>query len=60
MIQPEQIIRIADVHRLERLRVGEIGHMNRYIAQNRPKLLRQPVPDCLSGRLEMFARSGLA
>ena len=59
MIQPEQIIRIADMHRLERLRVGEIGHMNRHIAQNRPELLRQSVPDCLSGHLEIFVRPRL-
>ena len=40
MIQAEEIIRIADMHRLERLRAGEIGHMNRYIAQHRAELLR--------------------
>ena len=59
MIQPEQIIRIADVHRLERLRVGEIGHMNRHIAKRRAELLRQTVLDCLSGQFKIFLRPRL-
>ena len=54
MIEPEQIIRIADAQGLERLRIGEIGHINRHIAKQRAELLRQAVPDCLSGRLEIF------
>jgi hypothetical protein len=47
------------VHRLERLRVGEIGHMNRHIAKHRAELLRQTVPDCLSGQFKIFLRPRL-
>ena len=54
MIEPKQIIRIADVQGLERLHIGEIGNINRHIAQHRPEWLGQAVPDCLSGRLEIF------
>ena len=59
MIQPEQIIRIADAQSLERLRIGEIDHTNRHIAQRRAELLRQAVPDCLSGHLEICLRPRL-
>ena len=33
--------------------------MNRHITQRTAKLLRQAVPDCLSGHLEIFVRPGL-
>ena len=60
MIQPEQItygslICIA----FERLRVGEIGHMNRHIAKRRAELLRQTVPDCPSGQFNISLRPRL-
>ncbi len=56
MVQAEQIIRIADVQGPERLPISEIGNMNRHITQRSAELLRQAVPDCLSGHLEIFVR----
>ena len=59
VIQSEQIVGIADSHRAERFGVGEILYMKRHIDKGRAKLLRQTVPDRLSGRLEIFLRPWL-
>lgn len=59
MIEPEQIVRIADAQHAERFRIGEIGDADRHITQSLAERLRQAVPDCLGGDLEIFERAWL-